>query len=439
MRIAERGIANFSTAARATLFARGQGAFVLDSYGQRYLDLVCGYGPVVLGHCDSDYQAGITSLMAEGLHFPGYSALHDEYATSLPELGPNSAVAFFKTSSEALTAALRLAAISTGKKGLLRCGFLGWHDAQLNPAIGWHEDLGSPLRHRPANLLPFRGISGDELVVDWTDLSTDTLRHTVVVHADQLGAAAIDVFQEDLAGRRLAEDFIRLCREFSIASILDETKSAGRVAPLGATSERDLQPDFVILGKAIANGAPLSVLVIRQYDPEVFPQARVGGTYSKERFSVASALVTQRLMRERDGFAGLRREADRVCSVFNSAAAEAGSDSLVGMMPCLSGSAVRVTLGSAVQGHTQAREKLRLCLQQQGILLLIGHPSFVSLAHRDVPSDWLHAQLASCFRRWRDEFSPMVDSTVLAATNRESRSVRRSLRADDCGGKDASG
>ena len=400
MRLAERSVASFRAHGRNIVFRAGAGPFVEDDAGSRYVDLVCGYGPVIVGHADAEFQARVGELLSAGLHLPGYSVLHEEYARSLPAMGPHSAAAIFKTSSEAVSAALRLAALRTSKLGIIRCGFLGWHDSQLAPDIGWHEDLESALRRRPAHRAIFRGVSGSETTVDWTDLRWETFGELCAEFRTHIGAAAIDVFQEDLTSAGLVKEFVARCEAESLVSIVDETKSAGRVAPLGISEILGLQPDFLILGKAIANGAPLSVLVIREFSADEFKAVRVGGTYSKERFGVAAAMATTSIMEDRDGYAAIRTEAARFCRLLNDSAARAGISELVTAVTCLDGTALNIRMRDNVRDDRQHRERLRSALQEAGILLLIGHPSFVSLAHHQVDEDWFCSMATRALLEW---------------------------------------
>lgn len=116
---------------RALVFARGRGPYVWDGDERKYIDLVCGYGPVIVGHAVEAFNERLSDYLANGLMMPGYTRFHEEYLVRLLASRPNDRGAFFKTASEAVTAAFRLAAIRTGRAGIVRSGFVGWHDAQI--------------------------------------------------------------------------------------------------------------------------------------------------------------------------------------------------------------------------------------------------------------------------------------------------------------------
>ncbi|MEV5411241.1 aminotransferase class III-fold pyridoxal phosphate-dependent enzyme [Thermopolyspora sp. NPDC052614] len=402
--MAEREIATFHVGGEreALAFDGGEGAYVYDTHGRSYLDFVCGYGPVVLGHADPEFQRSVNAFLSRGLHFPGYSRSHSDYAAVLPDWGGDAAVAFFKTSSEAMSAALRLGAMRSGRRGVVRCGFLGWHDALFSQETAWHERLGSPLRRKGSPGLPLRGASGDEAVFDWRDLDLGGLETLLRDSTDVVGTAALDVYQEDVAGSPLAEEFLRLCARYGVVSVLDETKSAGRIAEFGITQTRSLRPDFAVFGKALANGAPHSLLVIKEFDPGEFKRARVGGTYSKECSGVAAAVATRELMFRRDGHRVLRTQTSRVCSLLNAACADAGVSPYLRFVPVLDGTAFDLILHDDVVGETFAREEAKRSFLAGGILLLVGHPNFVCLAHADVPGELIYERACEGARAWRE-------------------------------------
>jgi glutamate-1-semialdehyde 2,1-aminomutase len=222
---------------------------------------------------------------------------------------------------------------------------------------------------------------------------------------DIVGGAILDVYQEEFVAEDLARGFVDACVRHGVVSIMDETKSAGRAGPLGITGERGLLPDLVVLGKAIANGAALSVLVTREYDPVCFREARVGGTYAKERLGVAAGLATTRIMKEREGYARLREQSGRMCRLLEEVSAEAGTGWALDTVACLGGGGFDLRVSNNVGDVLQAKWDLQRRLQDEGVLLLVGHPSFVTLAHDAVSDDWIRGAAARALKSWRHGIS----------------------------------
>src|SRR5713101_4422165 len=129
------------------LFERGSGGMVIDAEGREYVDFILGYGAVILGHSVAEFRTKVANYSANGLLLPGYSSWHIRLLRRLLQsTTENYSAAFFKTGSESVTAAIRLASRLSSKKGIIRCGFIGWHDVQLGKSVRWHEPLESPLR-----------------------------------------------------------------------------------------------------------------------------------------------------------------------------------------------------------------------------------------------------------------------------------------------------
>jgi glutamate-1-semialdehyde 2,1-aminomutase len=219
-------------------------------------------------------------------------------------------------------------------------------------------------------------------------------------HSQVLGAAVIDVYQQDLVSWDVLATFITMCQSFGLQVILDETKSSGRLASLGMTEHRGLKPDMVILGKAIANGAPLSILLIASHDSALFRLARVGGTHSKETFGVAAAIATADIMLASDGYAELAGCGRQVVSALTAAAANADAAGYVSFAGRLGFSAFDVLVTPGVAHLQEARRRLGQCFVDEGILLLVGHPSFLTLAHRSVATARISEMAARALGNW---------------------------------------
>ena len=137
----------FRTDDRQLLFSRGEGGTVWDALGRSYLDFVMGYGPVIIGHA-KEYNAQICEQLGHGMMMPGYSEFHERYLDHMLRDRPGDRGAFFKTASEAVTAALRLAAMENGRLGVIRTGYVGWHDSRVANSLKWHEPQHSPFREQ---------------------------------------------------------------------------------------------------------------------------------------------------------------------------------------------------------------------------------------------------------------------------------------------------
>jgi glutamate-1-semialdehyde 2,1-aminomutase len=400
MKILKRGLGFSRLDGEELLFARGYGPYVFDDKGRRYADFVLGFGPVVLGHGRRDFNRLVADLLEGDLLFPGFSTLHTAFVDLL--FGgdtDNLAVSFFKTSSEAVTAALRIAAIATGRKGVIRCGFLGWHDAQIANTPLWSEQ---PAKRRapPERQFMYRGVSGDELALNWMDMKLESLASAIRENEAVIGAFAIDSYQLSFSDPATIHAAMELCRQKGIKVIFDETKTAGRVTEKGLWWDYRNSVDCVIAGKAIANGAPLSLLIIDDGETDLFYAAKIGGTYAKGRIAVAAALSTMQIMRQGGGYARLTAVGTVLVEAINLAARDEGADHLVHARTCFGGALFEIALTDEAERDPDARRLLRATLAENGILALIAHPCFTCLDHEQLDFDSLENDLRLAFRQW---------------------------------------
>jgi glutamate-1-semialdehyde aminotransferase len=305
---------------RPLVFTHGTGPYVWDQDEQRYIDFVCGYGPVIVGHADEEFNRRLAECLSSGLMMPGYTSFHEEYLGRLLVARPQDRGAPFKTASEAVTAAFRLAALRTGKAGMVRSGFVGWHDAQIANTPKWHEPLRSPLRQRLRHTEGMRGVGPSEPAFNWLDLRLESLARLLDEHRDAVGCFIFDAYLASFVEPGLVGRAFDMCRAAGCPTVLDETKTGRRISRLGYGHDHGVDADLTVIGKSLANGAPLSVLIGDAKLMALAQLARLSGTFSKEMFAIYAALATLRHPRaagrrvsRRLAGAGPNRHPHRVC------------------------------------------------------------------------------------------------------------------------------
>ena len=131
------------------LLAGGAGGRITDVDGNEFVDLLLGYGPIILGHGEAPVDEAAAQRAREGFCLNLPEPIIIELAERLVALIPSAEqVLFFKTGSDATTAAVRVARAHTGKTLILRCGYHGWHDWCLE------QDPGVPATS-PRAVAPF--------------------------------------------------------------------------------------------------------------------------------------------------------------------------------------------------------------------------------------------------------------------------------------------
>ena len=384
-------------------FTHGKGPLVYDGANRAYIDYICGSGPVILGHGDDEFTRKLSESIVLGLSLPGYGQAHQELSEKLEHEQPGKrVVSLFKTGSEAVTAAVRCAMMITGRKQLVRCGRLGWHDHLIYNSPNWHETHHSLRRHHHDHLYGYRGVGGDESVHNWIDLDLDSLSSILHANAGKIAAIAVDIYQLSFMTEAVLLEAIRLCRKHDIVVIFDETNTSGRTSPVGFLRDFANQPDFIILGKAIGNGAPISVLLGDEWYGRIYHRARIGGTHSKELFSVFAAIHVMDIMRERNGYHWLGVAGRKFCKIFNGVARDIRVHDAVRADPVFAGTLFDLRWSSDFIDSRHNRSLLLSTLRDAGILLLDGHCSFVNLAHFELNGDLLAEKISSALTNWKN-------------------------------------
>jgi len=390
----------YNSTGKELVFSHGEGPFVFDDSGKKYVDFILGFGPVVLGHNNSTFNTCVAAQIANGIHMPSYTIHHGEFIKRL-SLSPDESLSFFKTSSESITAALRIVAQATGKKGLIRCGYIGWHDVQIANTCSWHEYPYSGLRNEIRFTTGFRGVSNEEAVYNWIGLDVPSLISIIESAYNNLGAFIIDMFQLHFMDVEILREAIDLCHKYGLLVILDETKTSGRVSLLGIHKQHNLNYDFIILGKALANGAPLSLLVGKNDIMTNAKKARITGTFSKELLSIWCALTTSDIMKENNGYIKLSEIGSNICSIINNAAQSENVSDYVECLGVFNSSMIDLKFSKAIVNEKDKRELLRRLLVDEGILILQGHPSFISLADEYLDFRVLYEKFSRAFSKWK--------------------------------------
>ena len=260
---------------------RAQGCRVWDARGREYLDYIMGLGAVALGYGHAEVARAAIEAVGHGVVGPLAPAVEEELAADLRRLMPwVEQVRFLKSGAEACAAAVRLARVATGRELVLGCGYHGWLD--------WCEGgAGVPASTRALFAeLPFNDVDGT--------------RRLLAQAGDRLAC----VILEPVVVREPAAEWLALVRaeteRHGALLIVDEIKTACRLAVGGGTERYGLRPDLVVLGKAIANGFPLAAVGGRQEVMAGVSRTWISSTLATELVSLAAARATLGVI-QRDG------------------------------------------------------------------------------------------------------------------------------------------
>lgn len=358
---------------------RGSGGHCWGADGRRYVDFICGYGPVVLGHANPEVNEAVTTQLNDGLLLPGECDLADELEETIQRLyGRSVACHFVKTGSEAVAAAVRLARISTGRTRVIRCGFHGWHDLFVAPYLEWHQ-YKPAFAERP----DVGGVQYDsDLIGVWDGVSLEDLSRLLKTPNRECAAVIVDPVQISEPIGESLKAIAALTRSAGAMFVLDEAKTCFRVSLAGVQGLYDACADITVLSKALGNGFPIAAVMA---DPAILKNKRRGrlkGTYNSERASLAAALRTLNILSRPGAIDALSATGQTLIDGMNAVFAGTRLKGAVRAvpyrwpcMPFVSFSVEHQTGGSDIQ------TQFFRALAGHGVLLLQDHMSFTCVSH----------------------------------------------------------
>jgi glutamate-1-semialdehyde 2,1-aminomutase len=380
---------------------RGEGAELVDVDGNRYVDWVCSWGPLILGHAHPSVVAAVTEAARRGTSYGAPTEGEVELAGEVVDrFGSVEMLRMVSSGTEASMSAIRLARAVTGRDTIVK--FAGAYHGHVD---GLLAAAGSGLATQgiPASPGVTRAQAADTIVVPWND--SDAVAAALTERAP---AAVIAEPVPANMGVVPAEDgFLELLREAAHGAgallILDEVISGFRVARGGAQEALGVQADLTIMGKVLGGGLPAAAFGGRRDLMErVAPAGDVyqAGTLSGNPLAVAAGLATLREL-DTDAYERLAVLTDRLASRLREAAGDRPIQvvSVCGLVtPFFSTSPVRDFEGASAC-DLDAYGRFCRALLERGVYPPASQFEawFVSLAHDEDAIDRTVAAAAQAF------------------------------------------
>jgi glutamate-1-semialdehyde 2,1-aminomutase len=308
-------------------FSRGEGPYLYDADGKRYVDYVGSWGPMIGGHCHPEVLRAVQETAASGLGFGAPTAIETRMADTLCELVPSlDMVRMVSSGTEATMSAIRLARGFTGRDNIVKfegC-YHGHSDSLLVKAGSGALTLGVPTSP---------GVPAD-LAKHTLTLEYNNAEQVRRVFAE-MGVSIAAIIVEPVAGNMNcvppAEGFLEtlrdVCDQFASVLIFDEVMTGFRFATGCAQQYYHVMPDLTTLGKVVGGGLPVGAFGGRRDIMEhIAPTGPVyqAGTLSGNPVAMAAGLATLQLVQQPGFHARLEATTARLLDGLRQRAAAAG-------------------------------------------------------------------------------------------------------------------
>lgn len=295
--------------------ARGQGAHVYDSDGNRYIDFVGSWGPLICGHAHRRIIDALSKAARYGTTFGAPTAGEVRLAEQITHLMPSlQKVRLVSSGTEATMSAIRLARAYTGRSKIVKFDgcYHGHSDGLLVKAGSGIATFGLP--DSPG--VP-SGFANETLVAKYNDVTS--IRRLFERHGKGVAALIVEPVCGNMGVIPPEPGFLaflrRLARRYGTVLIFDEVITGFRVAIGGAQSLYGVIPDLTCLGKILGGGLPLAAFGGRREIMDLLaPQGPVyqAGTLSGNPLAVTAGLTTLKLLARKGVYAALEAKGKRL-------------------------------------------------------------------------------------------------------------------------------
>ncbi|HVU89849.1 MAG TPA: glutamate-1-semialdehyde 2,1-aminomutase [Pirellulales bacterium] len=306
---------------------RGEGAYLFDIDGRRYLDYIGSWGPMILGHCHPAVEAALSAAIRRGTSFGAPTLAESELAELIVDAVPSvEKVRLVSSGTEATMSAIRLARGYTGRDVIVKFAgnYHGHVDSLLVAAGSAAATLGVP--NSPGVTA---GTTRDTLVLEYNDIAG--VERAFAEHGARIAGVILEPVVGNMGCVIPTPEFLATLRSATAKAgavlIFDEVMTGFRVAYGGAQTIFGITPDLTTLGKIVGGGLPVGAYGGRaEIMDHILPAGKVfqAGTLSGNPLATAAGIATLKILRDQPPYARLEKLGHRLETGLCEAAEAAG-------------------------------------------------------------------------------------------------------------------
>ena len=372
---------------------KGEGGYLFDIDGNKYVDFVQSWGPLIFGHCDAEIESSVIDAVKRGLSFGAPTTVETELAQEIVEMFDNiDKVRFVSSGTEAVMSAIRLARGVTKRDNILKftgC-YHGHSDSLLVQAGSGLATFGTPSSPGvPADL------TKHTLLATYNDI--ESVKKCFEDANNNIACVIIEPIAGNMGLVPADEDFLvalrELCTKHGVLFIFDEVMSGFRASLKGAQGITSVKPDLVTFGKVIGAGMPVGAFAASaEIMAHLSPEGPVyqAGTLSGNPVAMAAGLTSLRKLKSNPNiYDELNIKAKRVTDGFKDAATTVGvnmtTDTRGSMFGFFFSDKIVKNFADAQENDTKMFAKFHKGMLDRGIYLACSsfEAGFISTATTD--------------------------------------------------------
>ena len=362
-------------------FSKSEGAYFWDLDDNRYVDLMCGYGPSILGYNHPEVEEAFKSSSDKGNTVSIASPVMVDLASKLVDMVDIADWALFgKNGGDATSLAVMIAREFTGKKKIIKI------DDGYHGVAPWMQD-----KNRPGVIA---SDSEHVIKIKWNDL--EELENLLGQENNDIACFISSPYDHpvsrdnSLPNEGYWEKVTSLCKAHGILTIVDDVRSGFRINLKGSNVAFGFSPDMICFGKAIANGHPLASLVGKEEIKTAAERVYFTGTQFFSAPPMAAAIATLNELEKVDAPTKLIDYGKKLNARLEAVASEKGFNLVSSGVPSMPYYRLE---GQSFETHIKWIDE---CVKR-GVYMLSYHNHFISLAHKEEDIDFIESAARQAF------------------------------------------